>query len=194
MSVAISPPSDQSVRLEEVISSHVPRHARIPANASRPVLVRHLPKESPPSFPRLRGPHTTRVAVVGGGLTGISCALAFARRVRRSRSSKQTSSGTGRRRARDGFLREGFAGSFHEAVARHGVRTTRALWDGDAQRLAGSGRHTPPAQGQESACADGCPNDSGDPARGRKSAPPGAIRTEGRGRRCGLGDACRRLP
>ena len=89
-----------------------------------------FPKSRRPSFPRLRGQHETRVVIVGGGLTGISCALSFASAGLDVIVLESDVVGRGATGGADGLLREGFSGSFQEAVARHGVRTTRALWEG----------------------------------------------------------------
>ena len=37
-----------------------------------------FPKSRRSAYPPLRGAHETVVAIVGGGLTGVSCAFAFA--------------------------------------------------------------------------------------------------------------------
>src|SRR6186713_119274 len=53
-------------RLESQHMSHVP------------FWFAQFPKSRRSSYPRLRGEHITRVVIVGGGLTGASCALACA--------------------------------------------------------------------------------------------------------------------
>src|SRR5829696_1185548 len=89
-----------------------------------------FPKSRRPSFPRLRGSHETRVAIVGGGLTGISCALAFAGTGVAVTVLEADVIGRGATGGADGLLRQGFNASVHDSLARHGVRTTRALWEG----------------------------------------------------------------
>ena len=89
-----------------------------------------FPKSRRPSHPRLRGSHETRVVIVGGGLTGSACALAFATAGVDVMLLEADAVGGGATSGADGLLREGFGGSFQESVARHGVRTTRALWEG----------------------------------------------------------------
>lgn len=89
-----------------------------------------FPKSRRPSHPRLRGAHDTRVAIVGGGLTGVSCALAFATAGVDVVLLEGGVLGGGATAGSDGLLRDGFNGSFQETLARHGVRTTRALWEG----------------------------------------------------------------
>ena len=89
-----------------------------------------FPKTRRPSYPRLRGSHEARVVIVGGGLTGCACALAFAAAGVRAMLLEAESIGGGATAGADGLLREGFGGSFQETVARHGVKTTRLLWEG----------------------------------------------------------------
>jgi glycine/D-amino acid oxidase-like deaminating enzyme len=82
-----------------------------------------------PGFPRLRGETSARVVVVGGGLTGACCALSFAAAGIDVVLLEAEAIGTGITAGDPGLLREGFAGSFHEAVGAHGLRTSRAAWD-----------------------------------------------------------------
>ena len=89
-----------------------------------------FPKSRRSAFPRFRGEHESQIVVVGGGLTGVSCALAFATAGIDVVLLEAGLIGGGAAAAGDGLLREGFNVSFHEAVARHGVRTTKALWEG----------------------------------------------------------------
>ena len=89
-----------------------------------------FPKSRRPSYPRLRGAHETQVAIVGGGLTGVSCALAFATAGVDAILLESEAIGGGATAGSDGLLRAGFNASFHETAALHGVRTTRALWEG----------------------------------------------------------------
>jgi glycine/D-amino acid oxidase-like deaminating enzyme len=89
-----------------------------------------FPKTRRPSYPRLRGSHSTHVAIVGGGLTGSACALAFATAGVGVILLEADAIGTGATAGADGLLREGFGGSFQASVAQHGLRTTRVLWEG----------------------------------------------------------------
>ena len=89
-----------------------------------------FPKTRRHSYPRLRGEHETDVVIVGGGLTGVCCALAFAGAGVGVMLLEAEVIGGGATAGSDGLLREGFSGSFHESVSRHGIRTTRALWEG----------------------------------------------------------------
>jgi glycine/D-amino acid oxidase-like deaminating enzyme len=89
-----------------------------------------FPKSRRSAYPPLRGAHETVVAIVGGGLTGVSCAFAFATAGIDVLLLEANVIGGGATAESDGLLREGFSGSVQAAIARHGVRTTRALWDG----------------------------------------------------------------
>lgn len=99
-------------------------------------MVRHVPfwldsvaRARRPGFPRFRGETAARVVVVGGGLTGACCALSFAAAGIDVLLLEAEAIGTGSTAADPGLLREGFAGSFHDAVGAHGLRTSRAAWD-----------------------------------------------------------------
>jgi glycine/D-amino acid oxidase-like deaminating enzyme len=98
--------------------------------------MRHAPlwldraaKSRRPAFPALRGDHTARVAIVGGGLTGAACALSFAVAGVDIVLLEADTVGGGMTAGDAGLLREGFAGSFAAAVGNHGLRTSRAAWD-----------------------------------------------------------------
>ena len=88
-----------------------------------------VPKARRVSFPRLRGESSTRVAVIGGGLTGAACAVTFAAAGVDVVLLEAQAIGSGMTAGDPGILREGFAGSFREAAASHGVRTSRAAWE-----------------------------------------------------------------
>jgi glycine/D-amino acid oxidase-like deaminating enzyme len=88
-----------------------------------------LPKARRLSFPKLKGEQLARVAIVGGGLTGASCAVSFAAAGIQVVLLEAETVGTGMTAGDAGFVREGFAGSFHGAVTAHGLRTSRAAWD-----------------------------------------------------------------
>ena len=107
------------------------QEVRIPTHEPRAFLVRPVSqKPARSSYPRLRGEQTTRVVIVGGGLTGVSCALACAAAGLDPILLEADVIGGGMTAGDSGLLREGFAGSFEEAVKAHGVRTARNLWDG----------------------------------------------------------------
>jgi glycine/D-amino acid oxidase-like deaminating enzyme len=94
-----------------------------------PLWLDSLPTARRPSYPRLRGDQTARVAIVGAGLTGAACAISFAAAGIEAVVLEAESVGAGMTAGDAGLLREGFAGSFHAAVAAHGLRTSRAAWD-----------------------------------------------------------------
>lgn len=95
-----------------------------------PVWTDRSPRLRRPAFPRLRGEHEASVVVVGGGLTGAACALSLAAAGLPSILIEAERLGGGLTAGTAGILREGFAGSFRDAVAAHGLRTSRTLWDG----------------------------------------------------------------
>ena len=97
-----------------------------------PVWFERFPKSKTrrPTFPRLRGEHETRVVIVGGGLTGAACAATLAAAGIPSVLLEAGTVGGGLTAGTAGLVREGFAGSFHDSVTAHGLRTTRALWEG----------------------------------------------------------------
>ena len=94
-----------------------------------PLWLDGLPKGRRPSYPRLRGEQAARVAIVGGGLTGAACAVSFAAAGIETVLLEADVVGAGMTARDPGILREGFAGSFHEAVGAHGLRTSRTAWD-----------------------------------------------------------------
>lgn len=94
-----------------------------------PIWLARYPKGRRPSYERLRGEQSARVAIVGGGLTGAACALTFAAAGIGAVVLEAEAIGGGLTAGDAGVLREGFSGSFHDAVAEHGLKTTRAVWD-----------------------------------------------------------------
>ena len=95
-----------------------------------PLWFDRFPKARRPSYPRLRGSHQTRIVIVGGGLTGTACALTFAAAGIDAVLLEANVVGGGHAGGGLGILREGFAGSFQQAAASHGLRVTRAVWEG----------------------------------------------------------------
>jgi glycine/D-amino acid oxidase-like deaminating enzyme len=95
-----------------------------------PFWIHRFPKTRRPALPRLRGAHQTRVVIIGGGLTGVSCALTFASAGIEAVVLEADVIGGGQIAGGPGLLREGFAGSFTQAAATHGLRMTRAVWEG----------------------------------------------------------------
>ena len=94
-----------------------------------PLWFDRFPKSRRPSFSRLRGAQNARVAIVGGGLTGAACAVAFAAAGIDCIVLEAEVLGGGMVAGDPGVLREGFAGSFQAAVRSHGLRTSRTVWD-----------------------------------------------------------------
>src|SRR5688572_2613716 len=94
-----------------------------------PLWFDRFPKSRRPSYPRFRGRLRTRVVIVGGGLTGTSCALTFAAAGVASVVLEADAVGGGLVGGAPGILRAGFAGSFQEAAGNYGLRVTRAVWD-----------------------------------------------------------------
>jgi glycine/D-amino acid oxidase-like deaminating enzyme len=92
-----------------------------------PLWFDRLPKARRPSFPRLRGPQTARVVIVGGGLTGAACALTFATSGIDVVVLESAAIGGGMTAGDPGLLREGFAASFQAAAGRYGLKTSRAV-------------------------------------------------------------------
>jgi glycine/D-amino acid oxidase-like deaminating enzyme len=94
-----------------------------------PIWSDRFPKSRRRSYPRLKGEHQTRVVIIGGGLTGAACAISFASAGVDVVLLEANTVGGGMVAGDAGVLREGFAGSLHAAVAQHGLRTSRAIWD-----------------------------------------------------------------
>jgi len=92
-----------------------------------PYWLDRFPKSRRPSYPKLKGNPETRVAIVGGGLTGAACALAFATAGIDVVLLESNVVGGGATAGADGLLREGFSGSFSRVAAQHGLRHARAL-------------------------------------------------------------------
>ena len=87
-----------------------------------------FPKSRRPEYPRQRGELRTRVLIVGGGLTGVSCALSFATAgvqvtlIEADRIGADATAGSA------GLLRQDFDASFQETASRYGLRAARHLW------------------------------------------------------------------
>jgi len=71
---------------------------------------------------------TTEVVVVGGGLTGCACALAFAGADVKVVLLEAERLGAGATAGSPGLLRQAPDASFQESASQHGLRTTRHLW------------------------------------------------------------------
>src|SRR5206468_15385 len=81
-----------------------------------------------PEYPRQRGDLQTGVVIIGGGLTGCACALAFATAGVRVTLVEADRIGAGATAGSAGLLRQDFDASFQETAARHGLRAARHLW------------------------------------------------------------------
>jgi glycine/D-amino acid oxidase-like deaminating enzyme len=95
-----------------------------------PYWLDRLPRSRRPSYPRLKGRQETRVAVVGGGLTGAACALAFSIAGHDVVLLEAGAVGGGATAGADGLLREALRPSFEDVAARYGIRAARALSEG----------------------------------------------------------------
>lgn len=87
-----------------------------------------FPRSRRPEYSRHRGDTATRVAIVGGGLTGCACAASFATAgidVAVLEADRIGAVGTA---AAAGLLRHDPDAWFRDAAARHGVRTSRHIW------------------------------------------------------------------
>ncbi len=88
-----------------------------------------FPRSRRPDYPRQRGELRTRALVVGGGLTGCACALAFATSGVQVALVEADRIGAGATAASMGLLRQDFDASFQETAARYGLRAARHLWE-----------------------------------------------------------------
>lgn len=89
-----------------------------------------FPRSRRPEYSRHRGDTTARVAIVGGGLTGCACAASFAAAGIGSVVLEADRIGSGATAAAAGLLRHDPDASFRESAERHGVRTSRHVWQG----------------------------------------------------------------
>ena len=89
-----------------------------------------FPRTRRPDFPRLRGEHTTAVAIVGGGLTGCATAYACAAAGLKPvliEADRLGQSGAGRSA---GLLLTEPGPSFRDLAKMHGLRTARGIFEG----------------------------------------------------------------
>jgi glycine/D-amino acid oxidase-like deaminating enzyme len=93
-----------------------------------PYWLDRFPKSRRPSYPRLQGNLETTVAIVGGGLTGCSCAWSFAAAGVKVVLLEAEAIGGGATARGIGLVREDFDASFQETTGLHGLRSARALW------------------------------------------------------------------
>lgn len=95
-----------------------------------PYFLDAFPRSRRPDYPRLRGDVETRVAIVGGGLTGCACASAFAAAGIGVVLVEADRIGVGATAGSAGLLRQDLDASFQETASRHGLRTARHVWQG----------------------------------------------------------------
>ena len=93
-----------------------------------PYFVDTFPSRRRPSYPAYRGLTATDVVIVGGGLTGVVCAAAFASAGVRTMLLEADRVGAGGTGGSPGLLRHDFDASFQETASRHGLRDARHLW------------------------------------------------------------------
>lgn len=95
-----------------------------------PFFLDSFPRTRRPDYPRHRGDLQTRVAIVGGGLTGCACAAAFAAAGIKVVLLEADRIGAGATAGSAGLLRQDPDASFQASVSAHGVRTARHVWQG----------------------------------------------------------------
>lgn len=93
-----------------------------------PYFLDTFPRSRRPDYSRQRGDLRTAVAVVGGGLTGCACAAAFAAAGVDVVLLESDRIGAGATAGSAGLLRHDLDASFQDSVARHGLRTSRHVW------------------------------------------------------------------
>jgi glycine/D-amino acid oxidase-like deaminating enzyme len=93
-----------------------------------PYWLDRFPRTRRPSHPRLKGSIESAVAIVGGGLTGCTCAWAFANAGVPVVLVEAESIGGGATAAGTGLVREDFDASFSATASAHGLRAARSLW------------------------------------------------------------------
>ena len=95
-----------------------------------PYFLDTFPRRGRPGYSRHRGDIRTRVAIVGGGLTGCACAAAFATAGVPVVLVEADRIGASATAAREGLLRQDLDAWFQESAAQHGLRTARHVWQG----------------------------------------------------------------
>jgi len=87
-----------------------------------------FPRSRRPDYPRFRGDARTRVAIVGGGLTGCACAASFASAGVDLILLEADRIGSGATAASPGLLRQDLDASFAASADQHGLRVARHVW------------------------------------------------------------------
>jgi glycine/D-amino acid oxidase-like deaminating enzyme len=97
---------------------------------SVPFFLDTFPRSRRPDYSRLRGDARTRVAIVGGGLTGCACAASFASAGVDAILLEADRIGAAATAASPGLLRQDLDASFAASTALHGLRVARHVWQG----------------------------------------------------------------
>src|ERR1043166_7482937 len=95
-----------------------------------PFFLDTFPRSRRPDYPRHRGQTRTRVAIVGGGLTGCACAPCFAAAGVATVLLEDDRIGARATAASPGLLRQDLDASFRSAADQHGLRAARHVWQG----------------------------------------------------------------
>src|SRR3954471_10014930 len=95
-----------------------------------PFFLDTFPRSRRPDYSRQRGEIRTRVAIVGGGLTGCAGAASFAAAGVSVVLLEADRIGAGATAASAGLLRQDPDASFQATAALHGLRTARHVWQG----------------------------------------------------------------
>ena len=98
--------------------------------AAVPYWLERTPKARRPSYPPLRGSAETTVVIVGGGLTGCACALAFATAGVKVVMLEADAIGQGAAARGIGLVREDFDARFTDTVEACGLAASRTMWQG----------------------------------------------------------------
>jgi glycine/D-amino acid oxidase-like deaminating enzyme len=94
-----------------------------------PVTTSYWLEEPTGPFARAGAPSPVDVEIVGGGVTGCSCALTLAQRGLRVRVHEARTVAGGASGRNGGFALRGAVGAYDEARAQLGAETARALWE-----------------------------------------------------------------
>ena len=97
---------------------------------SVPFFLDTFPRSRRPDYSRFRGETRTRVAIVGGGLTGCACAVSFASAGVDVILLEADRIGAGATASSPGLLRQDLDASFAASVQQHGLRVARHVWQG----------------------------------------------------------------
>jgi glycine/D-amino acid oxidase-like deaminating enzyme len=95
-----------------------------------PLWLDRVPKAKRPAYPHWRGTATTRVVVIGGGLTGCACAYALAQAGVPVILLEADRIGAGSTAASPGLIRDGLDAFILDNIRAHGARTARTIWQG----------------------------------------------------------------